>query len=765
MFSQTCVALCHENNGNVFVSINGASWPAGVSMTSSIDGIAGPLLNPAGTTAYAIAPTASTETYTFCITSTDASPSSPGNVTLTIQFNATYNHAVTIPARINEVLPGTLTTSLDVGPGELFDSLEMALLFRPPNLVLITLKGQIPCPLQCALKSVLVVDRSISITPPEASIRHCTCNSIVIQTNPSPNTVTLCNVHIQQLTLESGCVLHVDNINLESVIGDALVTVFTRDLFDTPTPGGVQLKTGASRYPDLTVVSSIVTVDSSQQKFTLTPAPPVVTAPSLSVMDTVFTNGIEVDATVSVPCTVLLVASHFPLPGLILNIFPTSPAVGITRNAFELMTINIDGGAPTSAGLAATEGKVDAPLGAGTAKDHARLIALANAWSATSIVRYNGVDCLGECRTGLGGPLVPDQLIAQTPAASSIPTSVFAGVRVSIPLAPAPGVIPSLISVRRRGDALQPWIDVVKDGCIYSITCVPIATRPDPLDPANVQWFAGPPWFTTVSTQVLADVAGQDPKICDGGELGGTLCEATSECAESANLQTPVVCTPHDATTIALTTPVPVTCAVPVPPSITPVPCEYVSTGANFTSLVPVSPQFNHQYEVVLLKTLSNPYREFGDVGDTCKSLDGAKRCQLANAGLFPSSVFVLFQVAFGERRFAIADPGTAQETFTFQYAVECINGTLYDVDLQVCLRIVSAAPVFGISQTAVTAAYAGSGFAAVVVAIYAIMECIALSLGEAEAIDSEGDPLLKGKPRRSPRYGYGAVTAGSARW
>jgi hypothetical protein len=151
----------------------------------------------------------------------------------------------------------------------------------------------------------------------------------------------------------------------------------------------------------------------------------------------------------------------------------------------------------------------------------------------------------------------------------------------------------------------------------------------------------------------------------------------------------------------------------------------YTDTGASFSTLVPVAIHGNQQYEVVFQKSLSNPYREYGDVGDTCKSLDGAKRCQLALAGLFPSSFYTLFQTAFANRRFTITIPGTVTETFAFQINVACLNGTLLDLDLGACLYIPPSLPSIGISQSAFTAASVTTGVSFGVAGIIACLEIV----------------------------------------
>jgi len=734
MFLQSCVALCHENIGQVTVEIQGATWPGTVSLRSAIDGVEGSLLNIAGTTTYSLTPTVSTDTFTFCAIAADTHTAA-GSVSITVQLTTTTTHTMIIPIQLHQNIPTSATVT--VGPGEILDSLEMALLFRAPNTVLITLEGQIPCPLVCDTRSVLVIDRSANISPPEAEIRHCTCNSIRVQANAATqNVVTLCNMHIQQLTIEPGSVVHGDNMNMQSVDGHGIVTIFTRNDFDPPTPGGVQLQTGSSKFPALTVVSSIVTVDSALQQVVLELAPPLLTAPAVGIIDTNFTNGLTISATSTADSATLITASHFPLPGLTLNLLSTTAAVGITRNAFEKITIVVTGGG-VSQGLQATEGKLDVDPGAGTPLDHARLISIANAWTPTSIVDYNGVQCIGECRIGMTAPLRPDQLLSMVPLSGAFPTTTAAGVRIVGDLQTSPGVVPTLIAVRRRQNSLEPWIEVVKTGCLFAIDCSPIPTREDPLDTSLDQWYAGPPWFFT---QSLQSATSTPPSSCTGGERAGSLCTSALNCAESFSLATPVVCTPFDGSAIELVTTVPVQCASPDAPNVTPIPCVYTDTGASFSTLVPVAIHGNQQYEVVIQKALSNPYREYGDIGDTCKSLDGAKRCQLALANLFPSSFFALFQTAFANRRFAITIPGTVTENFAFQINVACLNGTILDLDLGACLYIPPSLPSIGISQSAFTTAQVATGAAFGIAGIIFFIEILYCLLALfAEGIGTSG--------------------------
>lgn len=719
MFLQSCVALCHENLGQVTVEIQGATWPGAVSLRSAIDGIEGSILNLAGTTTYSLSPTVSADTFTFCAIAADAHTSA-GSVHLTVQLTATTTHTIILPIQLHQNIPTSATVT--VGPGNILDSLEMALLFRAPNTVLITLEGQIPCPLVCAVRSVLVLDRSANISPPDADIRHCTCNSIRVQANAvTQNVVTLCNIHIQQLTIEPGSVVHGDNMNMQSVDGHGIVTIFTRNEFDPSTPGGIQLQTASSKFPALTIASSIVTVDSTLQQFVLEDAPPLLTTPSVGIIDTNFANGLTIAATSTAASATLITASHFPLPGLTLMLLSTTVAVGITRNAFEKITVVVTGGG-TSHGLQATEGKLDVDPGTGTLLDHARLLSIANAWTPTSIVDYNGVQCVGECRIGLTTPLRPDQLLTMAPLGGAFPTATAAGVRIVGYLQASPGVFPTLTTVRRRQNSLEPWVEVVKAGCLFAIDCSPIPTRKDPLNPSLDQWYAGPPWFFTQSLQPETSTP---PRSCTGGERAGSLCTSALNCAESFTLATPVVCTPFDGSALELATAVPVQCSSPVTPSVVPIPCVYTDTGASFSTLVPVAIHGNQQYEVVFQKSLSNPYREYGDVGDTCKSLDGAKRCQLALAGLFPSSFYTLFQTAFANRRFAITIPGTVTETFAFQINVACLNGTLLDLDLGACLYIPPSLPSIGISQSAFTAASVTTGVSFGVAGIIACLEIV----------------------------------------
>jgi hypothetical protein len=722
MFAQTCVALCHENLGTVTVALH-TDWPNGITVNTTVDGVAGPLMTPGFVDSYALALTVSTDTYTFCVISHNASPPSDGSITLTVPLTATTTHTVTMLLRLTQFLPVSATVA--VGPTEILDSMEMALLFRTPILVRISLVGQIPCPLVCSAKSVVVIDSSINIVPPTADIRHCTCNSIRIKEGPTtPTSVTLCNIHIQKLFLEQGDVAQIDNINMEALHSVGTTVLFTRNEFDVPTAGGVQLQTGHSRYPSsLIVESSIVTVDTAEQRVTVAVAASNPIAPVFAAMDTFFRNGVVVDATVSASAALLFVACHFPLPGLDLNVRADTAAVGLTRNAFELMAVNIATLAATSIGLEATLGKVHAPLGSSTAKDYARLISIGNAWTVTSIVRYNGVDCVGECRVGLSTPLVPDHLVSHAPLPATVPTSVGAGVRVAIPLGEAAGVIPAMQSMRRRANANTQWVDVVKPGCTFTLDCVAIETKPDPLAAANVVWYVGPPWFLAASSQTIADTTLLDPRQCNGGELAGTLCETQIFCAENPSLQTPVVCTSYDGAAISLTTAVPLNCSSPVTGSTVPLACEYVTPGATISTVVPVSPLSNWQYEITISKSLSNPYREFGDVGTTCRSLDGSKRCQLATADLYPGSIFTPIAVAFGERRFAITDPGSVTETFAFQFAVTCLNGTLYDPDLVACIVIPPIVVVYGIRPAVITAATVALGGSAGILAVVALLE------------------------------------------
>jgi hypothetical protein len=488
-------------------------------------------------------------------------------------------------------------------------------------------------------------------------------------------------------------------------------------------------------------------------------APPSVTSPTVSAIDTNFRNGLVLDASAQPESAILFVVCLFPLPGLQMTLNANSPVVGVTQNSYALIQITVDGGG-ISPGLAATTDRIDVALGGGTNLDHARRIAIGNAWTATSIVRLNGVDCLAECRPGLASPLVPDQLRLVAPLPSSIPRLAYAGARISLPLRPSPGITPTIVSVKRRANAAFPWEDVVKEGCQFALDCEPIATRPDPTDPLRLEMFVGAPWFNTYSSQALADLVGTDLKGCNGGEKAGAICTVQTECFESVTSPTQVGCSPFDAAAIVLGNAITISCEKAVPPSITPLPCVYSNTNGTFSTLIPVSRHGSYEYEVVIRKDISNPYRELGIADPACRTLDGAQRCQLALADIFPASFFsALFLSMFGFRRFSVETPGVTEEVFTFGLQVACINGTTLDNSLDLCVLTPAIAPPtpdpvvvtsvgasVGISQSVVTTATAATisvgVVGIVVIAVQFITWLVAIPVAVATSVGTE--PFLR---------------------